>query len=163
MSEYMKKHNPMLGKKEHPSVRQKIKDTLLKKYGITNAFALAKHTSLSKPQKEIIDFLKKNTNYTILCDYPIYNKENKLYKVDILIKELNLIIEFNGSYWHTDPRLYKEDFFMKKKKKFAKEIWQDDEKRIKNLLDMSYKVRVIWEIDYKKDKDRILLELINEQ
>lgn len=160
-SDWMTKNSPSKGKKENPAVREKVKNTLLKKYGVTNAFALAKHTSLSKPQKEIIEFLSKNTNYTIFYDFPIY-KENKLYKVDVYIKEKNKIIEFNGTYWHTDPRFYSEDYYNKKKQKFAKQIWEEDKKRLKDLEDMGYLVEVIWEYDYKNNKDNILLEFLDE-
>lgn len=163
ISEYMTKNNPSSGKKEKLGVREKVKNTLLEKYGVKNAFALAKHTSLSKPQKELIEYLKNNTKYTIFYDFPIYNKEDKLYKVDIYIKELNQVIEFNGTYWHADPRFYKEDFFIKKKQKTSKQIWEEDQKRLKDLSDMGYKVKVIWEYDYKLNKNNILTELVNEQ
>ena len=162
MSEYMTINSPLKGKKEKPGVREKVKNTLLEKYGVKNAYALAKHTSLSKPQKELIEYLKNNTKYTIFYDFPIYNKEGKLYKIDIYIKELNQVIEFNGTYWHADPRFYKEDFFIKKKQKFSKQIWEEDQKRLKDLADMGYKVKVIWEYDYRMNKNNILTELVDE-
>jgi G:T-mismatch repair DNA endonuclease (very short patch repair protein) len=161
MSRYMCENSPTKGKKEKEGVRQKVKDTLSKKYGVTNAFALAKHTSLSRPQKEIISFLKENTQYTIYYDYPIY-KNDKLYKADIYIKEKNKIIEFNGTYWHADPRFYKEQYYHQKKQKFAKQIWEEDEIRLKDLKELGYDVEVIWEYDYKKQKQEIILELLDE-
>lgn len=162
MSEYMTDNNPSCGKKEKEGVREKVQNTLLEKYGVKNAFALAKHTSLSKPQKELIEYLKSNTKYTIFYDFPIYNKEDKLYKVDIFVKEINQIIEFNGTYWHADPRFYKEDYFVKKKQKTSKQIWEEDQKRLKDLIEMGYKVKTVWEYDYKINKQNILTELINE-
>lgn len=161
MSEYMKEHNPMLGKKENEGVRKKVENTLLKKYGVKNAFALAKHINLSKPQKELIEYLKNNTNYTIYYDFSIYTKNEKLYKVDILLKEINQIIEFNGTYWHADPRFYDENYYVKRKQKTSKQIWQEDQKRLKDLEEMGYKIKVIWEYDYKTNKDIVLTELIN--
>lgn len=142
---------------------KKCYKTLEEKYGVKNPFALAKHVSLSRPQKEIISLLKENTDYTIYFDYPIY-KENKLYKVDIYIKEINKIIEFNGTYWHADPRFYRGDYYHQKKKKNAKQIWEEDEKRIKDLEELGYDVEVIWEHDYKKynQKKETILELLNE-
>jgi len=160
MSNWMLENNPMKGKKEKSGVREKVKNTLLQKYGVQNAYELAKHTVLSKPQKQIIDFLRESTNYNILVDFPIYNNFS-CYKVDILIKELNLIIEFNGTYWHTDPRFYKEDYLNKKKNKLAKEIWLEDAKRIEFLKSLNYDVKVIWEFDYNQNKDKILKEILN--
>lgn len=161
MSKYMKEHNPMLGKKENIGVRNKVENTLLEKYGVKNAFALAKHVNLSKPQKELIEYLKNNTNYTIYYDFSIYTKNEKLYKADILLKEINQIIEFNGTYWHADPRFYNEDYFIKRKQKTSKQIWQEDQKRLKDLEEMGYKVKVIWEYDYIMNKENVLMELID--
>ena len=159
MSDYMKKNNPSMGKKEKSDVREKVKKTLLKKYGVDNAFLLAKHTSLSKPQKEILNYLRKNTNFTILSDFPIYNGET-FYKVDILIKELNTIVEFNGSYWHADSRLYESTYYNKKKNMLAKDIWEADEKRINFLKEKGFLVKVIWELDYNSDKSTVLKEIL---
>lgn len=160
-SNWMKENSPVRGIKEKPETREKIKKTLMEKYGVQNAYELAKHTSLSKPQKEIINYLQENTNYTILADFPLY-KDKKCFKVDILIKELNKIIEFNGTYWHTDPRFYKEDYLNKKKNKLAKEIWEEDNLRIKTLKEMNYNVDIIWEYDYISNKENILKGLLNE-
>lgn len=148
------------GKKEKPETREKVKKTLMERYGVENAYELAKHTMLSKPQKEILDYLTGSTKYTILSDFPIHT-DGKCYKVDILIKELNLIIEFNGTYWHTDPRFYNESYFHKRKEKTAKEIWQLDAERVKNLQALGYNVKVIWEFDYQESKEKILKELLN--
>ena len=136
MSEHMSKNSPLIGTKTSEETKQKIKETLKKRYGIENAhaYALAKHVSLSKPQREITKYLSENTNYTILSDFPLRCKEtNKYYQADIIIKELKLIIEFNGTYWHADSRFYKETDLIKKKQKTAKEIWSDDEKRLNSL------------------------------
>jgi len=159
-SKSMKENNPFRGKKEKQGTREKVKKTLMERYGINNAYELAKHTSLSKPQKEIIDFLSKNTEFTILCDFPMHIKE-KCYKVDVLIKETNTIIEFNGTYWHTDPRFYKKDYFHKRKQMTAEEIWKKDEERINSLQSLGYNVEIIWEFDYNDNKEKILSEIIN--
>jgi G:T-mismatch repair DNA endonuclease (very short patch repair protein) len=161
MSEFMLKNNPAKGKKEKSETREKIKKTLLEKYGVCNAYELAKHTSLSKPQKEITELLSKNTNKTIMSDFPMI-AEGKCYKVDIFIKELNTIIEFNGTYWHCDPRFYHENFLNKKKQKTAKEIWSLDQERLKSLKNLGYNVKVIWEYDYSQNKENILRELLDE-
>lgn len=160
-SEHMKKFNPSKGKKEKPGVREKVKQTLMKKYGVENAYELAKHTSLSRPHKEILEYLTANTKHTILSDFPIHIN-SKCYKVDILIKELNTIIEFNGTYWHCDPRFYNENYFHKRKQLHAKEIWELDKIRIENLNSLGYNVKIIWEFDYMENKQNILLEMLHE-
>lgn len=161
MSSFMSENNPVRGAKEKPETRQKIKKTLLERYGVSNAYELAKHTSLSKPQKEITEYLTKNSSNTILSDFPM-TINGKCYKVDLLIKETNTIIEFNGTYWHCDPRFYNENFLNKKKQKIAKEIWSSDQERLESLKKLGYNVKVIWEYDYSQDKEKILKELLNE-
>lgn len=151
---------PQKGKKEKPGTREKVKKTLMKRYGVENAYELAKHTMLSKPQKEILNHLINSTEFTILSDFPIHTN-GKCYKVDILIKEINLIIEFNGTYWHADPRFYNETYFHKRKNKTAKDIWDIDEERIKNLKNLGYNVKVIWEFDYIENKQKTLQEILN--
>lgn len=144
--------------------RQKARRTMKKRYGVSCGWMLAKHDSLSKPQRELYEHLTKNfKNYTIFSDYGIEKSKNK-YKVDFLIKEINLIIEFNGTYWHCDPRFYKEDYFNKRKKLKAEQIWRYDSERKSFLEGLGYKVFVVWEHDYKTNNEQtlqILRECIN--
>lgn len=165
MSKHMLHNNPSKGIKAKQEWKDKQKETLLKKYGVSNAYMLAKHSTLSKPQKEISDEISKNTNYTIFTDFGL-EKEDKKYKIDILIQERKLAIEFNGTYWHCDPRFYKEDYLNKKKLLTAKQIWDYDNKRKQFLEKIGYKVLTIWEYDFKLDKQKVInkiMELINEK
>jgi G:T-mismatch repair DNA endonuclease (very short patch repair protein) len=150
-------NHPLFGTKTTPETKEKQRNTLLKKYGVTNAYQLAKHTSLSKPQKELYVFLKENfVDLDIYCDHPVLRGA---FKADIYIKIKNIILEFNGTYWHCDPRKYDKNYFNKKKKLYAFEIWDYDDKRRKLLENSGYKVYTIWEIDYEKDKQKILNNL----
>jgi len=100
---------------------------------------------------------------TILSDFPI-KKESGGYKLDILLQEINLVIEFNGTYWHCDPRFYEKDYYNKKKKLKAEQIWSYDNSRKTFLEGLGYKVVVVWEHDYKTNNNQtlqILREYIN--
>jgi len=154
------KNNPfIINKNKSKSWRQKAKRTMLKKYGVSNAYMLAKHTSLSKPQREILEFIQTNyKEFTVFSDFAI-EKSRKKYKVDILIKEINLAIEFNGTYWHCDPRFYEKNYFNKKKKLKAEQIWSYDSDRKTFLEGLGYKVVVVWEHDYKTDSEQTLNSL----
>jgi len=151
------KNNPFIINKEKTKAwRQKARKTMLKKYGVSNAWMLAKHHNLSKPQKEILDYLNKSYDkYTIFSDFGI-EKSRRKYKVDFLIKEINLIIEFNGTYWHCDPRFYQKDYYNKKKKLKAEQIWCYDNERKTFLEELGYKVIVVWEHDYKTSCEQTL-------
>ncbi len=75
--------------------------------------------------------LIKDTKYSILTNKHIYNGKEH-YEVDILIPELNLAIDCNGLYWHSE--LQKSDnYYHYKKKEFIENqgysliyIWEDD-------------------------------------
>ena len=63
----------------------------------------------------------------------------------------NKIIEFNGDFWHANPKYYHEDdlmFWSEGKQRTAKEIWERDAKREKELIELGYSVLVIWESDF---------------
>lgn len=66
--------------------KKKRRQTLLKKYGINNAFALAKHKCTSRPQKEIFDHLissgiKASLNHSFIYE----NSRGKFYLADLFI------------------------------------------------------------------------------
>ena len=54
-------------------------------------------------------------------------------------------------------------FLPKKKQKTSKQIWEEDQKRLNDLVELGYKVKIVWEYDYRLNKQYILTELINEQ
>jgi G:T-mismatch repair DNA endonuclease (very short patch repair protein) len=70
---------------------------------------------------------------------------------DIFKPDLNLIIEYNGDYWHCNPKKYNSEYLHPHKKKTAKEIWTEDKVRIDYLKNLGYNLEVIWESDFKND------------
>ena len=56
------------------------------------------------------------------------------------------IIEFNGDYWHKNPKLYSES------DEGVKEKWNRDKLRLDELKRLGFEVMVVWEMDYKEDK-----------
>lgn len=101
----------------------------------------------SKAEYEIIDFIKSK-NLDVITDHSI---KNKIY--DVYIPTLNLIIEYNGTYWHCDPRIYSENFKHKKKGITAKDIWKKDKEKLYLAVNGGYNYEVIWEMDYKRDNN----------
>ena len=86
-----------------------------------------KFSSSSKPETKIFNIVK-DLNYFVIKTKKIHE-----YICDIFIKDLNLIIEYNGDYWHCNPKKYEPDYIHPHKKKKAEEIWNDDKVRIDNL------------------------------
>lgn len=79
-----------------------------------------------------------------------FNIEGERFRYDFMLKEEKLIIEFNGTYWHCDPRKYEENFFHTKKQKTAKEIWEYDKQKRIHAEKNGYGYLVIWEDDIRK-------------
>lgn len=107
----------------------------------------------SKAEFEIIQLLNDN-NVSVI---PNFRVGSKIF--DIYIPNYNLLIEYNGDYWHCNPNKYKIDYINKKKNKTAKEIWVYDKNKLDLAKDKGYLCEVIWETDYKKNKNIILLIL----
>lgn len=63
----------------------------------------------------------------------------------------NILIEFQGSYWHCDPRMYEANYFHPQKERTAEEIWDYDSCKQKLANENGYKVFIVWEKDCKED------------
>jgi hypothetical protein len=74
------------------------------------------------------------------------------------IKHKNCIIEFNGDYWHANPKQYNETDHIRGK--LVKDIWNFDAKKIHLAKNLGYKVLVIWESDYINNKANTIKETI---
>lgn len=90
-------------------------------------------------------YATKNNEYGVLLN------DNTYIKLDYFILELNLCIEFNGTYYHGDPRIFKENDYPNPHNKTitAKEMWEGDNNRYKLLKESrNIDTVVIWENDY---------------
>lgn len=125
---------------------EKIKDTIRK--------GKLKNTNKSKVEKIILNQIK-NLGYKAEQSYKVDTKI-----CDVYVPEINLIIEYNGDYWHCNPKKYDKGYFNKKKNKYAWELWEYDRKKLELLKSFGYNLEVVWEDDYKSDKT-IINNIIN--
>lgn len=86
----------------------------------------------------------KNQNHYIVCDMVLINK----------------IIEYQGDYWHGNPNKYHPDDILYRNST-AEMIWNKDKKRETDLKNLGYEILVIWESDYKKNKEETIQKCIN--
>jgi len=85
----------------------------------------------------------------------IKNKETqKAYSYDFTYNKK--IIEFNGDYWHCNPKLYEADYFNKNKSLTATEIWEYDKEKVKTAEMYGYQVLIVWEHDWLNNHERVL-------
>lgn len=101
---------------------------------------------VSKAETQWLDSLKiKN----LFRQYVIYIGKKKIF-VDGFDLKTNTIFEYNGSYWHGDPKIYDPKKFNKKCRKTFGKLYEETLKREKLLLDNGYKLIIMWESDFKK-------------
>jgi hypothetical protein len=89
----------------------------------------------------------------------IIKTENMSYSIDCVDLNSKKIIEFYGDYWHANPNRFIESDQIKKKT--AKHIWEHDASKINALKNAGYKVLIIWESDYNKDKQGTINKCIH--
>lgn len=108
----------------------------------------------SKAETEIKNLIEE-MGFSVVSSYRVKTKTCDLY-----VPDLNLIIEYNGDYWHCNPNKYSKNYYNQKKSKYAWEIWEYDQNKIDLLNKLNYNVEVIWEQDYNLNKN-IIKEVIN--
>lgn len=155
--------NPFYGKKHTQEAKEKQKKTLRKNHGVENAWELAKHSTVSKSHAEIHQLLCESfPKFQFSLDECVKCQGKKYaYYADIFCSELNLIVEFHGSYWHCDARCYHEDYVHPHKKMTAREIWEYDANRKSNLETTGKLVYVIYEYDYSKCQEDVIEQLLS--
>lgn len=115
--------------------------------------------SISHISQELFFILLKDIKDKNNVKFGKHNKEfyikykNKCYFYDFKYK--NKIIEFNGDLFHANPKLY-EDYDNPNpynKNLTAKQIWNIDNIKMQLAKNKGYEILVIWESEYKKDKN----------
>lgn len=94
------------------------------------------------------------------------NLQKRIYFYDFFVKDIGKLIEFNGDYWHGNPRIYNENDIIKYPNnvdKIAKDVWDAD--KIKLDVIAKYPIikeyLIIWEMDYRNNKEQIIEECKN--
>lgn len=107
---------------------------------------------------------KIHTHYADLNNEFIKVTTTNCYFYDFVISNLKYCIEFNGDMWHANPLKYQETDHPNPfaKNITAKDIWANDGKKLKVLTDMGYRIRIVWESDYRKNKENIIRDIIKE-
>ena len=77
-----------------------------------------------------------------------YKIPNTLYKVDGYIRETNTVIQFSGSFYHGDPRVYSKNYFNTKVNKTMGELYERTIKISNIIRNKGYNLIEIWEYDW---------------
>jgi hypothetical protein len=72
-----------------------------------------------------------------------------IYFVDYFLN--GKIVEYNGSFWHADPKLFKKDEIHSIFNVPCSEIWENDKTREDMLTKLGYKCIIVWSQDVKQN------------
>ena len=117
-------------------------------YNIDFCFNCVPKTGISCQEKSLLNYVKE-----IYKDVIIENDKKLLNgkELDIVIPKLKLAVEYDGTYWHMDSRIYNKDDYNKIKQKTAQEIWEYDNQKDLLCEQQGYKLYHIKEIDWIND------------
>ena len=116
---------------------------------------------VSNSEKFFVDELEKVLGTEL--DYSYKTKQYCVYgnnKVNFYdVVHNNRAIEYNGDYWHCNPKTFLENYYHSVANKLAREIWKDDQNKI-DLLKKKRNIEclIIWESDFLQDPKKILEE-----
>lgn len=155
----------------NPEHRKRVSEALKKKYDSGNLDYL-KEIQRSTMIKSLIDGKLKTApvskaeieikNYLEQCGFKIKSQFLiETLKYDFLLVDHNVIIEYNGDYWHCNPKKYDKNFFNKKKSMYANELWEKDKTKKELAEKNGYKFFTIWEKDYNINKEKEIEKIIN--
>jgi len=161
--EYNSMANPEHRKKVSIALKKKYESgelDFLKKIQSENAIknqsnGKLKTAPISIPEKELKEIFE-NLGYQIESQFKIGSL-----RYDLFIKEKNILIEYNGDYWHCNPNLYEKNYLHKKKKLYAYEIWNNDLYKKELAEKKGHKLFIIWEKDYKFNKNEEINKILN--
>lgn len=112
---------------------------------------------VSETEKAFIDqlslALSEDIKYTYKTkQFAIWNETlNSATFFDVCCSKRKKIIEYNGDYWHANPKKYKPDFVVQQRGMTAKEIWEHDQHKIEKAMARGFEVLVVWESDFFRD------------
>lgn len=112
----------------------------------------------SKEEKELFDYLVALEKYGV-SDDEICIGDNKYLAPDMIING-KVVVEFYGDYFHANPLVHSANEYIVKKGKTARELWEIDSERKKWLEDAGYDVIIVWQHDYRQDKQTTLQNLV---
>lgn len=144
----------------------KQKDTLYKHHGVSNAYALAKRKTISLGQRKLFEVITKLfPNVEVFIEKRITTKPHSIF-ADILVPDQKIVIEYNGDFWHCNPKKYNSNYFHPKKQLLAEQIWENDKNRSEIITGLGYKLLIIWENEFKTNSSLVvekIKEIISEK
>lgn len=144
------KNNTFYNKKHSKETKDIISKNKIQQY--KDGIIKIQRINISKAEKEIKHFFDKN-NIECITQFRIKGIQ---YIYDFFLPKYNLIIEYNGDYWHANPKIYQSGSIIKVQKLgevIVDTIWERDKIKKELAEQQGYKIIYIWEKDYQLNKD----------
>jgi hypothetical protein len=108
-------------------------------------------TSIEKKVESYLKEINIDFKYNFILD--------NLYQFDFFIKDMNLIIETHGDYWHANPLYYSDSDYTKKKLNETQRYKVNlDNLKLEYVVEKKYRLLSIWETDIKNDNYKKILK-----
>jgi|AntAceMinimDraft_18_1070375.scaffolds.fasta_scaffold05553_9 hypothetical protein len=145
--------------------KYKERSKKLSKNSYWNTYNKENHQNWSKISQELFWEIYNRINKTMVYFGELNHEFScgiRSTNFDFVVVDNNKIIEFNGDKFHANPKLYKKDDIpLKFIGTSAKEIWEYDKSKNRKAKDKGYDIKIVWESDYIKNKEKIILECID--
>jgi G:T-mismatch repair DNA endonuclease (very short patch repair protein) len=125
----------------------------IKKYGVACPANLKPQFGSSKIASALFSALDSEH-----AEFKPKTAEHAIEKLLVDFRVGAAVIEFYGDYWHANPQKFKPEDVVGKGKWPAKSVWQKDAERIAKIEAAGYKVKVVWERDYRRNPERAIQE-----
>lgn len=149
--------NAMRGKEHTPAFKKRMSEVKKRQY--RDGIIKVNLSKISKAEQEIAKFL---TEYK--CDFKQqFHITDVPYWYDFYLPNHNLIIEYQGDYWHANPNKYPSGTFIRILKQgpvLVDDIWARDKLKLEAAVQAGYKIAYIWETEYKKIGLEAVIELL---
>lgn len=145
-TEHREKARKNLKEKWESGSLEYVRKIMSDKLKETRRLGKIKSVIRSKTEKQIANEIKK-LGYIVKHSFKVDTKI-----CDIYLPQLNLVIEYNGDYWHCNPNKYSKEYFHQVKGITAEQLWEYDKNKIDLIKNKGYNLEVVWESDYKSDK-----------
>lgn len=146
------------GKKLTKEHKEKISKSLVEQWKNGTRVNLKK-INISQAERDIKSYLEEN-EIKVIHQYRV---KGLTYVYDLFLPEYNLIIEYNGDYWHCNPVKYESTqvvLFPGKRYLMAKDVWEKDYKKELDAKNEGYNIEIVWEDDFKKNGLKVIDKIL---
>jgi G:T-mismatch repair DNA endonuclease (very short patch repair protein) len=122
--------------------------------------SIEKRGYMSSLEETILNSLQR-FGFSFISQYFVKLK-NQCFFFDFLIRNLNILIEVQGDYWHANPLKYKRSDLISYPEKIilAEDVWKKDLDKRKKAENKGFKVMYLWESELIKIKNESMIDYI---